>query len=402
MNKKSAVISWIKNGIMSIISRLKEKNTEPGVTKEKEQPVDSEPISRSENKTETHSPDKKELIELKTELGESIATILNKLFDGISGLLEKEYKDRLKGLERSIEELKKKEKEKVVSDLKTYKEELEDVRNLAETAKLISEGNIEKIKKIAAEELEIEELKGKIEKLREISLTDIPADKSKGTTTVSDYIKQAPEGAIGTISGLEESEIEKLEEKIEKMIEMKLSDISIEKIMKIGSIIEKMKQDGKDIPKDDDLEKIFFSKRLATLISAEDREPLEPPLPDSMTAKEVFERIVEEASKPEKLLKEIRKELKLLKRFEIESSYQKGISLLKKEAYEDAKECFEEIITMNSNLKGAWLNRGVASGELGNIKEEIACYNIALRKDKNYKKALHNKKIAERKMKRTK
>ena len=77
MNKKLALISRIKNGIMSIISRPKEKNTEPGVTEEKKQPVDSEPISRSENKTETHSPENKELlIDLKKELGESIYTRL--------------------------------------------------------------------------------------------------------------------------------------------------------------------------------------------------------------------------------------------------------------------------------------------------------------------------------------
>jgi tetratricopeptide (TPR) repeat protein len=402
MNKKSAIISRIKNGIGSIISRLKKRNIEPGVTKEKEQTVDSEPISRSENKTETLAPDKKELNDLKKELGESIATILNKLFDGISGLLEKEYKDRLIGLEKSIEELKKKEKEKVVLDLKTYKEELEDVRNLAETAKSISEGNIEKIAKITMEESEIEVLKGKVSEIR---LTDILADKSKGTTTVSDYTKQASEGDIGTISGLEESEILELKDKIEKIEEIeeiKLSDIPIEKIAKIRSIIEKMKQEGKNIPKEEDLEdieKLFFSERLAALIPAEDREPLKQPLPDSMPLKKVIEDIVYNVTGFEKRLEGIRKELK---QFIIESSYRKGISLLKKEAYEDAKECFDEIITMNPNIKGAWLNRGVASGGLGDIKEEIACYDIALRKDKKYEKALHNKKIAGRKIKRTK
>jgi tetratricopeptide (TPR) repeat protein len=332
------------------------------------------------------------------ELRESIDTILNKLFDGISGLLEAEYKDRLIGLERSIEDFKKEKEEKVASALKAYKKELDEVRNLAETAKLSSGGNIEKIAKITIQESEIEELKGKV---REIRLTDIPTDKSKGTTTVTNYTKQASERDIGTISGLEESEILELKEKIGKIEEMKLSDIPIEKITKIESIIEKMKQEDKNIPKEEDLEdleKLFFSERLAALIPAEDSEPLKPLLPDSMPLKTVIENIVYDVSKLEKRLNNIRES----KMFIVESSYRRGISLLKKKAYGDAKKCFEEIITMNPNLKGAWLNRGVASGGLGDIKEEIACYTIALRKDKNYEKALHNKKIAERKIRRTK
>jgi hypothetical protein len=51
MDKKLSVISRIKKGLFSIIYKLQNRNTEPGVTEEKEQPVDSEPISRSENKT---------------------------------------------------------------------------------------------------------------------------------------------------------------------------------------------------------------------------------------------------------------------------------------------------------------------------------------------------------------
>jgi tetratricopeptide (TPR) repeat protein len=371
MDKESSVISWIKNRILSIIYRLKKRNTEPGVTEEKEQPVNSEPISRSENETETHSPDKKQLIDLKKDLGEGIDAILNKLFEGISGLLEDEYKERLIGLERRIEELKKKGEEELVSHLKAYKGELDEVRNLAKTAKLSSEENIEKIAKITIVESEIEELKRKV---REIGLTDVPTDKLKGTTTVPNHIKQA------------------------------LNVEDIENITKIRSIIEKMKQNGKNIPKKEDLEtleKISFSKRMAALISAEAIETFKAPLLDrDMTLKEILERVVSEASRPKELLEEIRKELKP---FKIESSYRMGIALLKKKAYEEAKNCFEEIINLDSNLKGAWLNKGVALGGLCEIKEEIKCYGVILNTiDEIYKKARHNKKIAERKMGRTK
>jgi tetratricopeptide (TPR) repeat protein len=90
-------------------------------------------------------------------------------------------------------------------------------------------------------------------------------------------------------------------------------------------------------------------------------------------------------------IEEIKKQLK------IESLYRKGIALLKKKAYEEARKCFDEITNMDGNLKGAWLNKGFAFGKLGNINKEVECYDGALKIDEHYEKALHNRKIARKK-----
>jgi tetratricopeptide (TPR) repeat protein len=87
------------------------------------------------------------------------------------------------------------------------------------------------------------------------------------------------------------------------------------------------------------------------------------------------------------------------KRLKIESMYRDGVELLKKGDYKLAKHCFAEITGMDSNIKGAYLNKGVALGVLGEIKQEIGSYLMALDIDKTYDKALHNMKIAEEKLK---
>jgi tetratricopeptide (TPR) repeat protein len=337
MNKKSAVISWIKNGLFSFIYKFKKKNTEPGVTKEKEQPVDSEPISRSENKTETHSPDKKELIDLKKELGESIDAILTKLFDGISGLLEKDYKDRL------IEELKKKEKEKVVSDLKTYKEELEDVRNLAETAKSISEGNIEKIENIMTGKFKTKKSKENIEKTKRLGLSNI-TDYDK-LTTISHLTNQ-----------VSNDEIDNTTNKIKKMRDMKI-DAS-----------------------DEELKRFQLIMNTTSLFLEEDKEASN--LDRSIVVTDFLNKL-------KKSVNEI----------SIQLLHNEGVILLKTKAFRSAYKCFYKITDINPDLKGAWLNRGFALGKLGNIEGEIKCYDKALSKDPKYEKALLNKEIAEKEKK---
>jgi tetratricopeptide (TPR) repeat protein len=364
MDKKSAVISRIKNRIFSFIYKLQNRNTEPDITEEKEQTVDSEPISRSENKTETHSPDKKQLIDLKKELRESIDAILNKLFDGISGLLEEEYKDRLMGLERRIEELKKKGEEELVSHLKAYKGELDEVRNLAKTAKLSSEVNIEKI-----------------EKIRDMKLSDISDDKLNGILKDLDYIKQAPEGDIGRIRSLRESEIEELKDKIEKIEEMKLNDISNDELKGITTVLDYLKQ----VP-EKDIKTIDESKKL----KEEMRKIKEEGLTGIPIPPEELERF--------RLLLDVLDSLeKRMNRMNIRLFYKEGVMLLKKGAFRNAYVYFNEITEMNTDLKGAWLNRGFALGKLGGIEEEIRSYEKALSIDEKYEKALHNMKIAGRK-----
>ena len=373
MDKESSVISRIKNGIMSIISRLKEKNTEPDITDEKEQPVDSESISRSEteNKAETCLNENKELlIDFKKELGESIDSILNKLVYGIRGLLEDEYKDRLEGLERSIEELKKEKEEKIVSDLKAYKEELKDVRNLAETAKSSSEENVEKIAKITIEESEIEELKRKIEKIGEKKLPDVLRDESKGTTTVSDYIKQAPEEVLKPMRNLEESEILELKNKLEKIRDMKLSDISDDKLNGITAVLDyKKKASDEDIKAIGEMGSYDISeeklKRLRIIMGIYGRLPggsnKESKLDKSTLLSDFLERLQDRVNN-----------------MNIRLLHNEGVMLLRKGAFRKADVCFTAITNLDPNLKGAWLNKGFALGKLGNIDEEIRCYEKAL------------------------
>lgn len=78
---------------------------------------------------------------------------------------------------------------------------------------------------------------------------------------------------------------------------------------------------------------------------------------------------------------------------EIGISYQKGVECLREERNEEAYNRFDEIIKNNPNLKGAWLNKGIAARRLGRRGEAIYCYSEALRIDRGYEKASHNLQI---------
>jgi tetratricopeptide (TPR) repeat protein len=67
-----------------------------------------------------------------------------------------------------------------------------------------------------------------------------------------------------------------------------------------------------------------------------------------------------------------------------------GIKLVKKGKNEKAYVIFDRIILTNPNLKGAWLNKGVAAGRLGRRDEERYCYTEAFKIDRHYDKAIHN------------
>jgi tetratricopeptide (TPR) repeat protein len=336
MNKKSAVISWIKNSILSFISRHKKIILEPGVTEKKEQPVDSEPISRSEKKTETHlNENKDQLINFKKELRESIDTILNKLFDGLSGLLEDQYKARLIGLESRINDL---EGEKGKGCNAVF-----DPKELEKTLE-----RIEIIKSIPKE---------KIGKIMKMGLIDLSDEKLNLISKVLNYLEQAPEKDIKTIGKIRESK--KLEEERRK-IEAEISAMGLT-----------------GIPPEE-LESVRLIMSIYGLIPKGNNE-----VPGSHESK---------------LLDEFLDKLeKRMNRMNIHLFYNEGVMLLKKGNFRNASKYFNEITTMNQNLKGAWLNRGFALGKLGDIAEEIKSYKKALTIDEKYEKALHNMKIAERK-----
>lgn len=74
----------------------------------------------------------------------------------------------------------------------------------------------------------------------------------------------------------------------------------------------------------------------------------------------------------------------------IEILFKKGVMLLKLGKYEEAYEVFNDIISKDKNLKGAWLNRGVVAGGLGKTKKEIYYYGKALKLDQHYIPAITN------------
>lgn len=365
MDKESPVISWIKNRILLIFSRFK-KNTEAGIGEDKEQLIDHEEKS-SEKKEEVPTSisevlrkwlefDEKiekfdEMVEKgRNEILKDRKDISNKIIEGISGL-EDEYDKRLKDLKTSIEEdydkrlidlktsiieeLKKKKEEGAVSDFITFKEDLEKIRDLAETVK--SKKKLEKLMKIP-----IGELKEKIEKIEKIAGMKL--------SDISDDIEKINKASL---------------EKMGMIDDIGLTDFSDAKFIRLKLILDTLNlvpERKKDIPKQDE----------GTIQSTDHSHPV-----TSHSLDDFKERIDE---------------------INIQLSYDKGVKLLKEGDFERAYKCFDEITESNpDNFKEAWLNRGFALGKLGDVDQEIKSYKNAIKIDKNYEKASHNMKIAERK-----
>lgn len=194
-------------------------------------------------------------------------------------------------------------------------------------------------------------------------------------------------------------------EEIGKMRETGLSNISVDESKKIKNALEQIRRlrlVGLEVPAEDEIEKlkqIRMIMGIAKLLTKEEelerikdvsKEPLES-VSEKIHNMEIQEDL-------EERIKKIEEELKIKTQYgqelKIYSLYLEGIDLLKKGAFKGAYRYFDKITEKDSNLKGAWLNKGVALGNLGKFDEEIVCYKIALRIDKNYKKALDNIKVA--------
>jgi tetratricopeptide (TPR) repeat protein len=78
---------------------------------------------------------------------------------------------------------------------------------------------------------------------------------------------------------------------------------------------------------------------------------------------------------------------------EIKNLFSEGVRFLKDRMNRRAYDIFNEIISRNNNLKGVWLNKGVAAGRLGKKQEEIDCYKRALEIDSDYEQAYINLQI---------
>jgi tetratricopeptide (TPR) repeat protein len=86
--------------------------------------------------------------------------------------------------------------------------------------------------------------------------------------------------------------------------------------------------------------------------------------------------------------------LKIVDESIIKALHKKGVLQLKKGLYDDAHNCFHEIIERNPNIKEAWLNLGIALGKLGQVEKEIECYDKAIEIDEKYALAKSNREDA--------
>jgi tetratricopeptide (TPR) repeat protein len=225
-------------------------------------------------------------------------------------------------------------------------------KGVAETLGSVQKEHLEKIVKTLLGESGMEDLKDMIEKLRGSGLLGITDDKLKGITTFLDSLKQVPKKDIKTIE-----ESKKLKEELRKIGESGLTGITTPP---------------------EELERFRQIMSLYTAVSKRDNKI--PELDGNRLLLEFLDSVEERMNK-----------------MNIHLFYNEGVILLRKGAFGNAYKYFKEITKINENLKGAWLNRGVAAGESGDIEEEMFSYKKALEIDKKYEKALHNMKIAERK-----
>jgi tetratricopeptide (TPR) repeat protein len=270
--------------------------------------------------------------------------ILNKLLVKISSLsLEgstRQLEERMKELGDSLPSEKGKDAKAIFDFIsKTSKEDLEKIAILAETAKLIEEKDAQAVFKFVSETPK--------EELAKILAIDDDSKKS----TIKNALEQIRRLRLVGLEVPAEDEIEKL-----KQIRM---------IMGIAKLL----------TKEEELERIKDVSK----------EPLES-VSEKIHNMEIQEDL-------EERIKKIEEELKIKTQYgqelKIYSLYLEGIDLLKKGAFKGAYRYFDKITEKDSNLKGAWLNKGVALGNLGKFDEEIVCYKIALRIDKNSDEMKH-------------
>ncbi len=330
---------------------------------------------------------------------------LNKLLVKISSLdgYTQQLEERMKELGDSLPSEKGKDA-KVIFDFisKTSKEDLEKIAILAETAKSIEEKDLravfEFISKSYREDLEkITTFVGTTRSIQE-----------KDAEVVLDFISKAPKEKLERVAKIlgGELEPEKMEEKIKKMRELGLIDISEDDLDTLIPLIKKiieLNERGKiDISKDDlkkiipsiekikevdvdekEFKKIEFALKIAKVLARDKYEIIEM----SETLKDVDTMPLVD------LLSGIIDEVENLK---LTTNHFRGIGLLKRGAYKEACKCFEAMIDTDQGKgkKAAWLNKCVALGCLGKIDEEIGCYDKALDIDPEYEKALENRTIA--------
>jgi tetratricopeptide (TPR) repeat protein len=274
---------------------------------------------------------------------------------------------------------------KVIFDFisKTSKEDLEKIRILAETEKTIEEKDAKAIfdfiSKFSKEDLE------------------------KIANTMEKAGSMQKEGVIIPVEGLE---LKKLEEKIKKMREMELIDISEDEFEKIKNALEQVGRlrslNYNFVPTKEETEKLEQIRIiLAVAVQLSKQELKEPFITEVPSNKLKFIANVSDSNEGHdktSTINNLEARIKTIEKEQLVTRlYREGIDFINRSAYKEAYECFDQITEINQNLKGAWLNKGVALDRLGGldkIEKEIECYETALWIDEKYDKALRNKEIA--------
>ena len=314
------------------------------------------------------------LLEFDEKVDKGRKDISNTILEGISGL-GATYDERLTGLEEDIKELKCKEgKEKGVDFIFSEEEYLfstdidaeleDDLNNGIVSGKLKNEFKTKKGITLSENVTIIKEKEDRWtltneEKIYCIKKQDgkfLVYDKSKGVAeTLSSVQKEHLEKIVKTILG--ESGIEDLKDRIGELYGM-------------GSI------NLEDDEFNKELKRVRLIMGIVSLLPEKDKG-----IPE---LDEVNIQLIDVLARSKKFMSDMYTRL----------LHNEGVMLLKTGAFKNAYECFNRITIINPSRKGAWLNRGVAAGKLGDIDNEIESYKKALNEDPQYDKALKNMKIA--------
>ncbi|MCK4859554.1 MAG: tetratricopeptide repeat protein [Candidatus Omnitrophica bacterium] len=361
-----------------------------------------------------------QLEERMKELGDSLPSEKGKdakaIFDFISKT-PKEDLEKIAILAETVRSIQEKDARAVFEFVsKTPKEELakiltiaeattefkeRDAKSISEFIKKFSTDALDKTAILAGTERAIEEKDARniFEFLNKFS-TGVPNDDFGQIASILRKAISTQEGVIP----LDERKIEKIEKKIKEM--KGIGDISDDEFEEIENVLEQVRRlrslPYNLIPTKDDAEKI---ERIRTILAVTDelsneelKEPLKTEVPSNTS--EIIDGAID-SKDPVKIstiskLEDRIETIEDVQLISIPKLYRMGTNFINKRAFEEAYECFDMITKISPNLKGAWLNKGVALFGLGKINEELECYEEALWIDENYDKALHNKEIAER------
>ena len=332
-----------------------------------------------------------QLTKLKEWLKRVRDDILSKLVIKISSLIPEGYSQQLIEIEKGMKKLKdalpsEEEIERIANLAKTTgtipkkdlreisefiskisNEDIEKIMTLAETTKDFKKRDTRAIskfiKKFSKEELE------KMVKMGEMGLIDISDDELDNVKVVLSRISNALEGNLEPFSKMSKKKIEESLNRADRLLKI----------------------DQKYGYTDDEIERLSEDFTILKWF-------LKPGERDIHAPTEKLEKIREEEKEAiyRKITLGDREEIEELTKLNIRLLFHTGCELLRRWEFKRAYENFDYITKRNVNLKGAWLNKGIALGNMAKYEKEIECYDKALEisKNKEYASAWYNKGIA--------